>query len=368
MSKRKPKRITIKIGTRVLTDKNNKINQEIIKNLSEEIAALLDKKIEVIVVSSGAIGSGLGILEIQKKGRSLSELQAIASIGQNHLMDTYNKYLAKKGYIAGQILLTQEDFNSRRRFLNIRHTVNALFKFKAVPVINENDSISTEEIKCGDNDRLSGLVADLTDSEMLIILTDVDGVYDESLNVIAKIENGESVDRLKVFCRDKTSEVSTGGMVTKLDAVKSAVHSGIECVITDGLRKNVIKDIVLEKKSIGTYFFAAERTLTARKRWIAFSIKPKGKIIIDNGAEKALVKDKKSLLPSGILDADGKFSKGDVLEIFSESGKALARGLSNYASGEIKKIKGKKSAEIKKQLGYKDCDEVIHRDNLVILD
>jgi len=328
----------------------------------------MDLKIEVVVVSSGAIGAGLGLLEIQKKGRSLSELQAVASIGQNYLMDMYNKYLVKKGHFAGQVLLTQEDFNSRRRFLNIRYTINALFKFKSVPVINENDSVSTEEIKCGDNDRLSGLVADLTDSEMLIILTDVGGVYDDKSKVIKKVENTDNIDRLRTFCGDKACDESTGGMITKLDAVKSAVHSGIECVIADGRRKNVIKDIVLEKKEIGTYFFASARTLTARKRWIAFSMKPKGKIVIDKGAEKALVKDKKSLLPSGICDVDGKFSKGDVLEIFSESGKALARGLSNYASGEIKKIKGKKSAAIEKQLGYKDYDEVVHRDNLVILD
>lgn len=327
----------------------------------------MDSKIEVVVVSSGAIGAGLGLLEIRKKERSLSELQAVASIGQNHLMDMYNKYLAKKGHFAGQVLLTQEDFNSRRRFLNIRYTVNALFKFGSVPIINENDSVSTEEMKCGDNDRLSGLVADLTDSEMLVILTDVEGVYDKKSEVVKKVENAVDIDRLKAFCGDKACEESTGGMVTKLDAVKSAVHSGIECVIADGRKKNVIKDIVLEKKEIGTHFVAAGRTLTARKRWIAFSMKPKGKLVVDKGAEKALVKDKKSLLPSGICNVSGKFSKGDVLEILSESGKALARGLSNYASGEIQKIKGKKTAVIKKQLGYKDYDEVIHRDNLVIL-
>lgn len=368
MSKRKLKRITIKIGTRVLTDKNNKIDQQIIKNLADEAAELMNRKIEVIFVSSGAIGAGLGLLEIQKKGRTLSELQAIASIGQNHLMDVYNKYLAEKGYIAGQVLLTQEDFNSRRRFLNIKYTINALLKFKAIPIINENDSVSTEEIKCGDNDRLSGLVADLTDSEMLIILTDVSGVYDNNSNVIKTVSDiTKSIGKLRAFCRNKSCDESTGGMITKLDAVKSAVHSGIKCIIADGRMKNVIKDIVFGEKQIGTYFSAGERTLTARKRWIAFSVKTKGKVIIDTGAEKALLKDKKSLLPGGILEVIGKFSKGDVIEISSGDREVLARGLSNYSSEEIKKIKGEKSVVIQKQLGYKDYDEVVHRDNLVIL-
>jgi len=362
------KRITIKVGTRVLTDANNKIDREVIKNLSREVADLMDGKTEVVIVSSGAIGAGLGLFDIQKKSRSLAELQAIASVGQNHLMDIYNKYLAEKGYIAGQVLLTQEDFSTRRRFLNIRYTVNALFKFKAIPVINENDSVSTEEIKCGDNDRLSSLVADLTDSELLIILTDVDGLYDNESKIVEQVENIEKcITNLKAFCRDKGCDESTGGMITKLDAVKNAVNSGIKCVIANGKRKNVIRDIVFGKKQVGTSFDSGERTLKARKRWIAFSTKPKGKIVIDKGAEKALVENKKSLLPSGILDVEGKFSKGDVLEILSCRKKAVARGLSNYSAEEIKKIKGKRSGIIEKQLGYKDYDEVVHRDNLVIL-
>ncbi|MFH1394953.1 MAG: glutamate 5-kinase [Candidatus Omnitrophota bacterium] len=362
------KRITIKVGTKVLTNEDNQIDQRIIRNLSNQIADLMDKKIEVVLVSSGAIGAGLGLLSVKKKGRSLSELQAIASIGQNHLMDIYNKYLAKRGYIAGQVLLTQEDFNHRRRFLNIRHTVNSLLKYKAIPIINENDSVSTSEIKCGDNDRLSSLVADLTESDMFIVLTDVEGVYDDNEKLISQVENSEKViQKLKSFCSGKGSEESTGGMSTKIDAVRNASKSGITSVIAYGRHKNVLTGIV-SGKCIGTRFESAEKTLKARKRWIAFSIKAKGKIIVDKGAEKALIDNKKSLLPSGILQIEGKFSDGDVVEIFTANKKIIARGLSNYSSEEIRKIKGKKSGEIQTALGYKEYDEVVHRDNLVIVE
>lgn len=323
----------------------------------------MDKGIEVVVVSSGAIGAGLGLLKLKKKGRSLSELQAIASVGQNHLMDIYNEYFGKKGYIAGQILLTQEDFNDRRRFLNIRYTLNTLLKYKAVPVINENDSVSTEEIKCGDNDRLSSLVADLADSDMLIVITDVDGLYDEKGKVVRKVK--AVTGSVKALCKGKGCEVSTGGMLSKLESVKNATHAGIECVIASGKKKNVILDIVAGKNT-GTTFEAREVSLKARKRWIAFGIKAKGAIIIDEGARAALVDKNKSLLPSGVVGVSGKFSDGAVVEICTKGKKVIARGLSNYSSDEIIKIKGKKSDSIELELGYKDYDEVIHRDNLVV--
>ena len=371
MSKKKMKRITIKIGTKVLTGKNNKLDQKVIRNLADQISGLKDEGLEVIVVSSGAIGAGLGLLKLKKKGRSLAELQAVASVGQNHLMDVYNEYLNKRGYVAGQILLTQDDFNDRRRFLNIRYTLNELLKLNAVPVINENDSISTEEIKCGDNDRLSSLVADLADSDMLIILTDVEGLLEGSgkdEKLIKKVKDATRViGVLKELCRGKGSDESTGGMITKLEAAKNAATSGIECVIAHGRTANIIRDVAGGKEA-GTHFEAAKRTMKARKRWIAFSLKPKGSIRIDEGAEKALVGKNKSLLSSGILEVSGKFADGDVVEIISHRRKVIARGLSNYSSEEIEKIKGKKSESIEGILGYKDYDEVVHRDNLVVLD
>jgi len=327
----------------------------------------MGRGLEVIVVSSGAIGAGLGLLKLDKKRRSLSEQQAVASVGQNHLMDIYNECFNRKGYTAGQILLTQEDFNDRRRFLNIRYTINTLLKYKAVPVVNENDSVSTEEIKCGDNDRLSSLVADLTDSDMLIILTDVEGLYDENSRLIEHVgETTAAVGALKALCRGKGSDESTGGMATKLEAVRNAAKAGITCVIAPGRRGNVITDII-DGRQTGTRFEASERTLAARKRWIAFSLKPRGAVKIDEGAEKALVDRNKSLLPGGILGTTGAFSDGDVVDVVNKDERVIARGLSNYSSEEIEKIKGKRSDRIEGELGYKDYDEVIHRDNLVII-
>jgi glutamate 5-kinase len=357
-------RITIKIGTRVLTGKENRIDRSVIRNISCQVAELMDRGIEVVIVSSGAIGSGLGLLKLEKKHKSLSELQAIASVGQNHLMDIYNDCFKKKGYIAGQILLTQEDFNDRKRFLNIRYTLNALLKHKAVPVINENDSVSTEEIKCGDNDRLSSLVADLANSDMLMILTDVEGLRDKKGKIIKRVD--QITSQVKELCWGKGCEISTGGMLTKLEAAKNATSAGIDCVIAKGRKKNVIIDIA-EGKEAGTFFKASEKPFKARKRWIAFSLKAKGKITVDAGAEKALIQKNKSLLPGGITAVKGHFGEGAVIEVLGRGGKAIAKGITNYSSEEIDKIKGKKTSQIEAELGYKDYDEVIHKDNLVLV-
>jgi len=348
-----------------LTDSANRIDQAVIKNIANQISDLKDAGMEVILVSSGAVGSGLGLLGLEKKGLSLSGMQAAASVGQNHLMNIYNSYLSKRGYITGQMLLTQEDFADRKRFLNIRYTLNTLLKHGAVPIINENDSVSTDEIKCGDNDRLSGLVADLAEVDLLVILTDVEGLYDKDGKIIGSV--GEITGSIKALCSGKGCAESTGGMLSKLEAVKNASRSGIECVIALGRRDNVLKDII-SGKDVGTRFLSAKRTLKARKRWIAFSLRAKGSIMVDEGAEKAVAARNKSLLPSGIQGVKGSFSSGDVVEICSLRGRVFARGLSNYASNEIDMIKGRSSAAIEKELGYKDYDEVVHRDNLVILD
>ena len=331
------------------------------------MADLMDRRMECVVVSSGAIGAGLGLLSLQKKGRSLSELQAAASVGQNHLMDIYNKYLNERGYKAGQILLTQEDFNDRRRFLNIRYTLNTLLKYRVVPIVNENDSVSTDEIKCGDNDRLSGLVADLADSDMLVMLTDVEGLYGRDSKLIRHVEGiARKIGSLRGFCMGKGSDESTGGMMTKLEAAKNASKGGIECVIARGRRKDVITDIIAGR-DIGTRFEASGTTMKARKRWIAFSIKSRGAVKVDRGAENALVDGNKSLLPGGVTAVRGKFGEGDVVDILAHGDRVIARGLTNYSSEEIEKIKGRKTGHIESVLGYKDYDEVIHRDNLVIL-
>lgn len=354
----------MKVGTRVLTSQNNLIDTGVIKSLSEDIAGLHDEGKELVLVTSGAIGSGLGLLDVPKKGRSLAELQAIASIGQNHLMDIYNEYLGVLGCRAGQILLTQEDLNDRKRFLNIRYTLNALLKYKAIPIINENDSVSTEEIKFGDNDRLSSLVADLADSDLLIILTDVDGLYDADGKVIDEVE--DITENVKKLCKGKGCSESTGGMISKLEAVKTATRAGIPCVIARGKRKGVIRDICSGNKC-GTYFSSSGKTIGARKRWIAFGRRSKGIILVDAGARAAISEKNKSLLPGGIIAVKGDFSQGDVVDIACGGSDTVARGLSNYSSSEVRKIMGKKTSEIEAVLGYKDYDEVVHRDNLVVI-
>lgn len=355
----------MKVGTRVLTDKENRIDRSVLKHLSDQIAELMDRGIEVVLVSSGAIGSGLGVLKLHKKPKSLSHLQAIAAVGQNHLMDMYNEHLAKRGYVAGQILLTQEDFSDRKRYLNIRYTLDTLLSYRAIPIINENDSISTAEIKCGDNDRISSLVADLSDSDTLVILSDVDGLYDENGCVISDVR--EVSGKIMGLCRGKGSEVSTGGMATKLEAVRHATRSGVRCFIARGKKENVLIDIA-DGKHAGTRFAAADKTISARKRWIAFGLKPKGRIKVDDGAAKAVAFRNKSLLPGGIIAVEGSFECGDVVEILNEERRVIARGLSNYSSEEVERIKGKRSDRIEHELGYKDYDEVVHRDNLVVVE
>lgn len=347
----------------MLTDRENRIDRSVLKSLSEQLSELKDAGIEVLLVSSGAIGAGLGMLKLAKKPRSLSELQAIAAIGQNHLMDIYNEYFTPRGYLTGQILLTQEDFSDRKRYLNIKYTLDTLIRYGAVPIINENDSVSTAEIKCGDNDRISSLVADLSGSDMLVILSDVEGLYDADGTVIRQVDSVD--DSILSLCRGKGCEVSTGGMTSKLRSVKHAMRSGVACVIAKGRRPNVLKEI-MNGEEVGTRFSPAKRTITARKRWIAYGLKPKGHILVDDGAAKALVSGNKSLLPSGIAGTEGVFESGDVVEIVSKGRKTIARGLSNYSSQEIDRIKGKRTDRIEAELGYKDYDEVIHKDNLVV--
>ena len=360
----KYKKIVIKIGTSVLAKKNGTIDVSIIESIASQISYLLEKGIKVVLVSSGAIGSGMDLLKLKNVPTSLSELQAVASIGQNHLMDLYSEAFKKKNHLVGQILLTQEDFNDRRRYMNIKYTIDALLSKKAIPIVNENDTVSTEEIKCGDNDRLSCLVADLAEADALIMLTDVDGIYDDKGSVIECLD--EITDDVKKLVGKKCSKITKGGMASKIDAAERAINSGIECFIANGSNKDIVKNI-LEEKGVFTKVKAKKVKDSAKKRWIAFSSKVKGSISVDDGAKKALISSGKSLLSSGIAGKKLSFKSGDVVGIIDSSGKEFARGLTNYSSDEIDRIKGLKTGEIEKILGYKDHDEVIHRDNLVIL-
>ena len=358
------KKVVIKIGTRVLTDKGGNLDEGVIQGLVKQICGMLDSEILVLIVSSGAIGAGMGLLNIKKRPQDLAELQSMASIGQTHLMNVYNKYFSKDGRLTGQILLTQDDFDNRVRYLNIKYTINTLLGHGAVPIINENDTIQTEEIKCGDNDRLSSLVADLTEADALIMLTDVDGLLDREGKLIEEIDN--ITDNIRALSKETKAGLGTGGMDTKIQAAEFSMKSGIECYLANGKSKDVLINILNEKGRF-TRFNAKNSKVTAKKRWIGFGSKTKGALIVDDGAREALLKRNKSLLSAGITAKSGDFGAGDIVSICDKEKREFARGLINYSSEDLSKIKGAKTKDIESILGYKDHDEVVHRDNLVIL-
>lgn len=361
----KNKKIVVKVGTKVITSSQRALDKDLVKSIVSQVADIRDRGVDVLLVTSGAIGAGMWLLGIKKRPVELSELQATAAIGQNYLMQLYSEYFKARGYLAGQILLTQDDFNDRKRYSNIKHTIDALLRHKAIPIINENDTVATEEIKCGDNDRLSSLVADICQADKLILLTDVDGLLDESGDVIKTVvEVSQKILKLggKSHC-----DMGTGGMATKLRSAQTAAKAGIDCIIANGLTKNILCKIVLDEESIGTTIKSANKKFDAKKRWIAYSSRSKGTISVDDGARGAISQNNKSLLASGIVSVDGDFTSGDVVSVSDKDGNEFARGLSNYSAAEVKKIKGLKSADFKNVLGYKDQDEIIHKDNLAVL-
>ncbi len=358
------RKIVVKLGTRTLTTGQNRLDRRNIQETVRQMCELAQRGVKVILVTSGAIASGMGLLGLKKKPSVLAALQAAAAIGQNRLMDIYSEFFGAGGYATGQMLLTQEDFNDRKRYLNIKYTLRELLKFNAVPIINENDTVSTEEIRCGDNDRLSSLVADLAEADMLIILTDVDGLMDENGGVVSLVEDIDS--RIAKMVKASRCDISRGGMATKLEAARRATEAGIDCVVANGRTKDVILKVV-DGQKVGTFFRARGMGLAARKRWIAFSSKTKGAVIVDSGAREALVERSKSLLASGIVGVQGRFKAKDTVSILDESNNEFARGVAGYSSEEIGIIKGMRSSDLAKALGRKAKDEVIHKDNLVIL-
>lgn len=366
----KYKRILIKIGTGVITSGSNALDRKKIRAIVSQVAGIAARGVDVLIVTSGAICAGMGALKKCSRPQSLPELQACAAIGQNQLMKMYGEFFKDKGYVSAQILLTQDDLTDRKRYLNAKNTIFTLLKKGVIPVINENDTVSTEEIKFGDNDRLSSLVANLAEVDLLVMLSTVEGLceYDKKgkrvlrcIGIVDKITR--DVENLAIKEKSKTG---IGGMVSKLEAAKIATSSGIPCVIANGNIKDILIKI-FEGKSVGTLFLASREAMSARKHWIAYTSKVLGSIKVDNGARDALVKGNKSLLASGITEETGKFDVGDVVSIMDETGQQFARGLTNFSSMELKKIKGLKSGEIKDMLGYKYYDEIVHRNNLVIL-
>lgn len=363
----------VKVGSSILTNSSTKLlDRTKIKNLASDISEIIDSNVKIILVTSGAIASGMGILKIEKRPTSLVKLQACASLGQVHLMDIYNEAFKACGKLSAQVLLTKDDFTNRARYFNAKSTIEELINCKVVPIINENDAISNEEIKFGDNDMLSSLVANLVHADALIILTDVEGLHQRDEKGSFKKDIISTVTEITKDIEEMSvggslgSNTSIGGMSSKIEAAKVVTKSGICCIIASGQRKRALLEI-FEGGNIGTTFLPSKERLSSRKRWLAYSSKPSGSIKVDKGAGECLAKHNKSLLSAGIISVAGNFEKGDVVNILDENGKAFARGISNYSSVNLDKIKGKKTGEIKAILGYKSEDEAVHRDNLVVL-
>jgi glutamate 5-kinase len=364
------RRLVVKVGSGQITSPGEGLDARRIAALAADVAALVDDRREVVLVSSGAIVAGTARLGLSAKRRSIPERQAAAAVGQSSLMWHYEQAFKRHGITVGQILLTSQDISDRGRYLNARNTLLALLDFRVLPVVNENDTVAVEEIKVGDNDNLAALVAHLIDADLLVLLTDVDGLYsaDPRRDASAtRIDIVEAVtEDIRRLCFDGAGRVSVGGMITKLEAAQKASASGIPMVIANGREHGVLGRVV-KGEALGTYFLPRDDRLAARKRWIAFAVPPQGRLTVDAGARKALTEKGKSLLPSGLVEVMGEFRAGEVVALAEPEGDDFARGLVNYDAGELRKIRGAKTAEIEKALGYKGLAEVIHRDNLVVL-
>ncbi len=364
------KRVVIKIGSTSLTDKEGKFNTKYVEKIVTEVTDLVNQGKEIILVSSGAICIGSNKLNLIEKPQNIPAKQAAAAVGQSELIHFYGELFGTYNYTVAQVLLTREDMTDRTRYLNIRNTLLTLLSYKVIPIINENDTVAVEEIKFGDNDNLAALVASKVEADMLIIISDVAGLYTEDPRKDEKAMLIEVVEKITPQMEDiagkEGTKYGTGGMYTKIQAAKVATSAGVVTVITDGIKEKVLSRII-QGEQLGTKFFPNANKISGKKRWIAFAAKSSGGIIVDEGARAAIMENGKSLLASGILGVEGKFETGDMVIIKTNDKKEIARGLVSYTSDEINKIKGHKSTEIERIIGYRGYDEVIHRDNLVIL-
>jgi glutamate 5-kinase len=362
------KRVVVKVGSNVLTEDHG-LNLRAIRSISRQICRLIDDGIEIILVSSGAMASGIKKVGLEKRPDEIPKRQAIAAVGQAGLIMAYEKAFVRYHKKVAQILLTGDDLNNRKRYLNARNTLRMLLSWQVVPIINENDTVMTEEIQFGDNDNLAAMITLLMDADILVNLTDIEGLYTKDprtspdadfIPLVSTI--GEDI---KKIAGDIPGALGTGGMLSKINAAKKVTAAGIPMVIANGGRPDVLKKL-FSGKDVGTFFTPKKKKLKSRKCWIAFTLKPKGVIRIDDGAAEAIVNRGKSLLPSGIVGVEGEFSVGAPVEFRKTDDEILGTGLVNYSSTDIRKIMGLKSNQIKNCLGQKPYDDVIHRDNLAV--
>ncbi|MFA4028578.1 MAG: hypothetical protein GDYSWBUE_000594 [Candidatus Fervidibacterota bacterium] len=367
------KRIVIKVGTAVLTGGGEELDPDYMASLAEQIVSVIRgaphrsgygeqcKERVVTLVSSGAIRAGksqLGLIDLH----AISEKQAAAAVGQVQLMSIYRELFWRYGIHVAQVLLTRDDVAVRTRFLNARNTFQKLFEWGVLPIVNENDTVATEEIKFGDNDQLAALVGLVVDADLIIMLSDVDGFYMPSgrLDVVTEI-----TDEMMEAAEGSKSGLGTGGMYSKLQAAQVAMDCGIPLVIAHGRHENVLERVI-SGEAIGT-FFVPRRRLPARKRWLAYAPRTRGKIVVNEGAMMQILHHGKSLLPAGVISVEGNFNAGDVVALMDESGRVFAKGMVAYSADELRKVAGLHTSQIESVLGYKPVDEVVHRDNLVIV-
>lgn len=364
------KRIVIKVGSAILTGSNG-VKTSFIADLAKEISVLKESGKEVILVSSGAVAAGRKKLGWpDDKVLSMKEKQALAAIGQASLMRIYEEAFGFYELGTAQVLLTHGDLSDRKRYLNVRNTILSLLKFDITPIINENDTVSTEELRFGDNDSLAALLCNLLEADVCILLTDVDALYDSNphLNPDAKaIHFIEKIDSsIEQMASCSTSSLGTGGMDSKINAAHIVQNGGGSAIIGPGRRDRVLQEMFTGNE-IGTFFMPCKEKMKGRKQWIAHVLKPKGKVIIDQGAGRAISNDNRSLLPSGIIGVEGDFQRGDTVECYLEDNSRIAIGISNFSAKDTAKIKGLHSNQIASILHNEDEGEVIHRDNLVVL-
>jgi glutamate 5-kinase len=366
---RKARRIVVKVGSSILTDAGV-LRRRVFSDLARQVSLLQDEGREVVIVSSGAIAIGSRVLGWTHPGRSIPEKQAAAAVGQIGLVELYRKLFAKHGKQVAQVLLTRTGLEDRERFLNARRTLFTLLRLGVVPIVNENDTVATEEIRFGDNDNLSANIVNLVAADLLILLTDVDGLYHEPpregepkppLHDVVDVMTPE----IERAAQGSSHAFGRGGMTTKLEAARAAARSGAATIVCSGRGKNTLLRAAAGE-SVGTLFLAGAR-MNSRKHWLAFTTRPRGEIIVDDGAARALLERGRSLLPAGIVSVRGRFGMGDPVSCMDQHGRELARGLASYGSEDVDRIKGRPTRDIVTVLGFSNGDEVIHRDDLVMV-